>query len=96
VVPLNEIAFPYFPWVVQAVPETVPVSPFPDASATVAPVPSLNEYDATRPGRVPTVVKLNVVEYALVPPLFVAFTRQKYFVFVAKLLTACEVDVTPL
>ena len=50
------------PCVVQVAPEMVPVSPFPDASATVVPVPALNEYEANSPVRVATVVKVEVVE----------------------------------
>jgi hypothetical protein len=73
---LNDKAFPYFPCVVQVAPEIVPVSPLPDPSVTVVPVPSSNAYAATTPDGIATVVKLQVVEYALVPPLFVALTCQ--------------------
>src|SRR5258705_908241 len=48
-VPLNESAPPYFPAVDHVVADTVPVLPLPDRSVTVVPVPSLNEYAATRP-----------------------------------------------
>ena len=49
-VPLNEIAFPYFPEVVQEAPPcSVPVFLLPDASFTVVPLPSLNPYAATKP-----------------------------------------------
>src|SRR6185503_16518630 len=48
-VPLNESAAAVLPAVVHVVPDTVPVLPLPDRSVTVVPVPSLNEYAATRP-----------------------------------------------
>jgi len=48
-VPLNESAAAVLPAVVHVVPDTVPVLPLPDRSLTVVPVPSLNEYAATRP-----------------------------------------------
>src|SRR5712692_5062679 len=47
--PLKTSALPYFPAVVQVAFAIVPVFPFPEESATVVPVPSLNEYAATRP-----------------------------------------------
>src|SRR5688572_25295099 len=47
--PLNERAPPYFPAVVQVASVRVPVFPVPEASAVVVPVPSLNEYAATKP-----------------------------------------------
>jgi hypothetical protein len=47
--PLKTSAFPYFPAVVQVAFAIVPVFPFPEESATVVPVPSLNEYAATSP-----------------------------------------------
>ena len=50
-VPLNSSALPYLPVAVQVVFATVPLFPFPDASATVDPDPSSNAYAATRPGR---------------------------------------------
>jgi hypothetical protein len=46
-VPLNTRASPYFPDAVQVAFEIVPVFPFPEASATVVPVPSLKAYAAT-------------------------------------------------
>lgn len=49
-VPLNEIAFPYFPEVVHnAPPCSVPLCLLPDASFAVVPLPSLNPYAATKP-----------------------------------------------
>ena len=48
-VPLNTSALPYLPAVVDVAFAMVPVFPVPDASDTVVPVPSLNEYAATRP-----------------------------------------------
>src|SRR5260370_742754 len=48
-VPLKTSALPYFPAVVQVAFAIVPVFPFPEESATVVPVPSLNEYAATNP-----------------------------------------------
>jgi hypothetical protein len=47
--PLKRSALPNFPDAVHVAPEIVPVFPFPDASATVVPEPSSNEYAATRP-----------------------------------------------
>src|SRR5258705_535553 len=48
-VPLNATAFPTLP-VVQVTPlESVPVLLLPEESAVVVPVPSSNEYAATRP-----------------------------------------------
>ena len=47
--PLKTSALPYFPAVVQVAFAIVPVFPFPEESATVVPVPSLNEYAATNP-----------------------------------------------
>ena len=47
--PLNESAFPKRPAVAQVAFTSVPVFPFPDESATVAPEPSSNEYAATKP-----------------------------------------------
>src|SRR2546427_391193 len=47
-VPLNTSARPYLPEAVHVAPLIVPVFPLPEASATVVPVPSLNEYAATR------------------------------------------------
>src|SRR5512135_1695541 len=49
-VPLNTSALPDLPALVHVAFAIVPVFPFPDASATVVPVPSLNEYAAIRPG----------------------------------------------
>ena len=40
--PLNCSALPYLPVAAQVVFETVPVLPFPEASVTVNPEPSLN------------------------------------------------------
>jgi len=48
-VPLKTNALPYLPELVQVVPLTVPLFPFPELSATVVPDPSLNEYAATNP-----------------------------------------------
>src|ERR1044072_8311231 len=49
--PLNDIALPYFPVVVQdAPPCNVPVWVLPEASFTMLPVPSLKLYAATKPG----------------------------------------------
>ena len=45
--PLNTSALPYLPEFVQVAPLIVPLFPFPEASATVVPVPSLNPYAAT-------------------------------------------------
>ena len=42
-VPLNESAFPNLPVVTQLALPTAPTFPFPDASATLVPMPSLNE-----------------------------------------------------
>src|SRR5947209_1137505 len=49
-VPLNARASPYFPAVDHVAFESVPVRPFPVASAVVTPEPSSNPYAATRPG----------------------------------------------
>jgi hypothetical protein len=46
--PLKLSALPYLPAAVQVAPDTIPVLPFPDESATVDPEPSPNEYAATR------------------------------------------------
>src|SRR5579871_6143999 len=74
--PLNTSAFPYFPAVVQVAFAIVPVFPFPDASVTVLPVPSLNEYAATNPETNVPVVALAVFEYGLrLPAASVARTR---------------------
>src|SRR4051812_14998640 len=48
VVPLNDSAPPDLPAAVHVAPVIVPVLPFPDASLTVVPVPSLNAYAATK------------------------------------------------
>src|SRR3989442_1171153 len=48
-VPLNESAPPKWPALDQDVVETLPALPVPEASATVVPLPSSNEYAATRP-----------------------------------------------
>src|SRR5689334_20653563 len=48
-VPLNTSALPYMPAVVHLALEIVPVFPFPEASATVVPMPSLKLYAAIRP-----------------------------------------------
>src|SRR5712691_9493563 len=48
-VPLNESAPPKRPALDQDVVATVPALPVPEASATVVPLPSSNEYAATRP-----------------------------------------------
>src|SRR5882724_7769738 len=50
---LNDSALPYFPLELHVAPEIVPVLPFPEASATVVPAPSPNEYAATSPGVAP-------------------------------------------
>ena len=66
-VPLNTNAPPFFPCVVHAtVPWIVPVFAFPARSTTVVPVPSSNEYAATRPGMTVAagVVALPVLENA--------------------------------
>src|SRR5882672_10418289 len=47
--PLNVNAPLFFPAVVHAAPDTMPVLPVPDASAAVVPELSLKEYAATRP-----------------------------------------------
>jgi hypothetical protein len=49
-VPLNDNAAPNFPDADQVALPTDPSLPFPDASATVVPDPSLNENAATNPG----------------------------------------------
>src|SRR5262245_4852051 len=51
--PLNERAFPYLPNVVQVAAPIAPVFPPPDASPTLDPAPSSNEYAATSPGDCP-------------------------------------------
>ena len=48
--PLKLSALPYFPTAAQVVFETVPLLPFPEASATVVPEPSSNAYAATGVG----------------------------------------------
>ena len=48
-VPLKESAPPYFPDADHVVFDVVPLFPVPEASLTVVPLPSLNEYAATRP-----------------------------------------------
>ena len=48
-VPLNDSAPPYLPDADQVVFDVVPLLPVPEASPTVVPLPSLNEYAATRP-----------------------------------------------
>src|SRR3989442_9703371 len=48
-VPLNTRALLYLPAAVHVPLVIVPVFPLPDESATVVPVPSLNEYAATSP-----------------------------------------------
>jgi hypothetical protein len=48
--PLKLSALPFLPSVDQVAVPIVPPLPVPDASATVVPVPSSNEYAATRPG----------------------------------------------
>ena len=48
-VPLKESAPPYLPDVDHVVLDVVPLLPVPEASPTVVPLPSLNEYAATRP-----------------------------------------------
>jgi hypothetical protein len=74
--PLNESALPLRPAVVHAAFEIVPVLPFPDASLTVVPAPSLNEYAATSPGIVASVVALATFEYGpRFPAASVARTR---------------------
>jgi hypothetical protein len=77
-VPLNANPLPYLPEAVHVAPLIVPVFPFPEASATVAPVPSLKEYAATSPveGGAFEVVALATLEYALrFPAASVARTR---------------------
>jgi hypothetical protein len=55
---LNTSAPPYLPDAVRVALPIDPVFPFPDASPTVVPVVSSNEYAATRPGIVlPIVVR---------------------------------------
>src|SRR5882672_412179 len=56
--PLKDRAVPALPVVTQEAPVITPLLPLPDASLTVAPLPSLNPYAATNPpvsggGRVP-------------------------------------------
>jgi hypothetical protein len=48
-VPLKERARPYLPAFVRVAPTIVPVLPLPEASMTVVPLASLNEYAATKP-----------------------------------------------
>ena len=48
-VPLKDSAPPYLPDADQVVFDVVPLLPVPEASPTVVPLPSLNEYAATRP-----------------------------------------------
>jgi hypothetical protein len=61
--PLNESALPYLPAVDQAAVPIDPPFPLPDASATLVPPPSLNEYAATSPVDAAGVVAEAVVEY---------------------------------
>src|SRR5437868_1224097 len=63
--PLNTRAPPNLPEVVHVALVTVPTFPMPDESATVVPVPSLNEYAATSPAVVNWVVALATLEYVL-------------------------------
>src|SRR5256886_10926783 len=49
-VPLKLKALPYLPDAVQVAPLIVPLLPLPDTSVTIAPLPSLNPYAATKPG----------------------------------------------
>ena len=75
-VPLNTSAWPYLPAVVHVAFAMVPVFPVLDASETVVPVPSLNEYAATRPG-VPFLITVTSVLVLLAvlrspPPLTIA------------------------
>src|SRR5438093_11727549 len=75
-VPLKTSALPYFPAVVHVALPIVPVLPLPDASVTVVPAPSLNEYAATSPDVAAGVVALAVLEYKLaLPAASIAFTR---------------------
>src|SRR6476646_901044 len=75
-VPLNDSAPPNLPAVDQVVFETVPLFPFPDESATVAPEPSLKEYAATRPDGAAGVDAPAVFVYGLkFPAASVARTR---------------------
>src|SRR5690242_7230929 len=55
-IPLNTSALPYLPEVVHVAFAIVPVFPWPERSATVVPVPSLNAYAATRFGLLASVV----------------------------------------
>src|ERR1700674_3674685 len=50
--PLKDSALPNRPPAAHVAPETVPVLPLPDRSVTLEPLPSSNEYAATRPGGV--------------------------------------------
>ena len=69
-VPLKLSAAPYRPLVVHVAPLIVPVLPFPEASATVGPLPSLKPYAATSPVTcAAVVVALATLEY---PPRFPA------------------------
>jgi hypothetical protein len=54
-IPSNDRAAPYFPSVVQAAPEIVPLFPLPEASARVEPAPASKPYAATRVFEVETV-----------------------------------------
>src|SRR5262245_2947514 len=63
--PLKISAPPRTPAVVHEALKTVPTLPFPDASETAVPVPSSNEYDATRPVR-GTLLTLHVASSAFV------------------------------
>src|SRR6266550_1273859 len=49
-VPLKLKALPYLPDAVQVAPLMVSLLPLPDTSVTIAPLPSLNPYAATKPG----------------------------------------------
>src|SRR5512138_368716 len=69
-VPLNDSAFPYLPLAVHVAFAIVPVLPCPDASATIVPEPSLNEYAAIRFGLIVSVVALAALEFG--PTLFAA------------------------
>src|SRR5271166_6326893 len=66
-VPLKTRASPYLPEVVQVALAIVPLLPLPEVSVTVVPVPSLNEYAATRPGFVAAVVAVATSEKGLLP-----------------------------
>ena len=64
-VPLKTRASPYLPAVVQVAFAIVPLLPLPEESWTVVPVPSLNEYAATRPGIVADVAVVATLEKGL-------------------------------